>query len=421
MAGDRRPAERLLVSYFRGRRYAGSGDRSAISATLMGLLRCWGELLWRMREAASERLMLAAYIHFVDGVTLEGLTERFDGSTYGPQPLSESEIAGLRAAYRSGEMPDWARGNYPAWLDPRLEQAFGADKAQEVAALNRQAPVDLRVNTLKTRQEKVLARFSADAIAALAGPYSPCCVRLQGRRRIENHPLMKNGHVEIQDEGSQLLAQICDVKPGWQVVDYCAGAGGKSLALAAMMAGKGQVYAFDNDGRRLARLKPRQKRAGAHNIQPHVLAAEEDGLISSLGGNCQRVLVDAPCSGSGTWRRHPGAAWRLSADALSDYQATQARILDAAAPLVAPGGRLIYATCSIFTGENEEQVDEFLARHGDFALVPIRGIWQQLIGAPPAGVDDVMKLTPYRHGTDGYFAAVLERCAPALDSPRSEP
>ena len=238
---------------------------------------------------------------------------------------------------------------------------------------------------------------------------------------MENHRLVTKGHVEVQDEGSQLLAHLCDVRPGWQVVDYCAGAGGKTLALAAAMAGKGQLYAFDVDGKRLERLKPRQKRAGAHNVQPHLLAGSEDKLVAALTGSCQRVFVDAPCSGTGAWRRQPGAAWRLSEAKLATYRKMQRKILDSASMLVAPGGRLIYATCSVLPAENEVQADAFLSGHEEFSLLPIREVWRETIGEPPPDVGDMLTLTPHRHGTDGFFAAVFERASTALDSPHSEP
>jgi 16S rRNA (cytosine967-C5)-methyltransferase len=421
MRADLRPPELQLSNYFRTRRYAGSGDRAAISEMVFGVLRRWGELIWRLHGPAGERLMLAAYLRHVEGLNFDDVAARFDGSPYGPKALAEDEIGGLRSALDSGDPPAWARGNYPAWLDPLLDQAFGADKSAEMAALNERAPFDLRVNTLKSDRDKVLAKLAKEDIAATAGALSPLCVRLAKRRRMENHALVKNGHVEVQDEGSQVLALLCGARPGWQVVDYCAGAGGKTLALAAAMAGKGQLYAFDIDGKRLARLKPRQKRAGAHNVQPHILSGAVDKLAASLRGACQRVLVDAPCSGSGAWRRQPGAGWRLSEKKLAKYQDMQQKILHSAAALVAPGGRLIYTTCSVLKGENEEQVAAFLARHDDFILLPYSGVWEEALGTAPPGGGEMLNLTPLKNGTDGFFGAVLQRAATTLDSSHCDP
>lgn len=421
MQTDLRPVERQLSEYFRARRYAGSGDRSAISEMLFGVLRRWGELLWRLREPAGERVMLAAYLRHVESLDAEAVSARFDGSPYGPEPLTDEELDSLGAALAGDELPDWARGNYPAWLEPLLDEAFGAEKSVQMAALNEQAPFDLRVNTLKTNRDKVLAKLAKEDIEASPGELSPLCIRLAKRRRLENHPLVKNGHVEVQDEGSQLLALLCGAKPGWQVVDYCAGAGGKTLALAAAMEGKGQLYAFDINGKRLGRLKPRQKRAGAHNVQPHILAGAADKLVAGLQAGCQRVLVDAPCSGSGAWRRQPGASWRLSEKDLARYQDMQQKILDSAAALVAPGGRLIYTTCSVLKGENEDQVTAFLARHDEFQLLPIRDVWEEALATAPPELGEMLHLTPLKHGTDGFFGAVLERSATTLDSAQPDP
>lgn len=412
------PVDRAIAGYFRGRRYAGSKDRASVSGLVYGVLRRRAELEWRLGQAGADcsegagrarRLVLA---QIVTGPADERLEpdEVFNGEGHAPAPLDEEEkraVAALAGAHGS-EPPPWAAGNFPQWLEPDLAQAFGADLVPEMAALNGRAPLDLRVNTVRTDRRRVLERLAGDRIDAAPCPYSPTGVRLAERPRITGHALYRDGHVEVQDEGSQLVALLADARPGAQVIDLCAGAGGKALAMAARMANRGQVFACDSDNRRLARLTPRRARASARNIQTHRLTGAADPWLAAQAGRADRVLVDAPCSGSGAWRRNPDAKWRLTPEALADLIDTQRRLLRAGACLVKPGGRLIFATCSVLRRENEDHLDAFLAAHDNFSLVPVARVWAESVGGVCPTEADVLTLTPHRTGTDGFFVAIFE-------------
>ncbi|MEC9368658.1 MAG: RsmB/NOP family class I SAM-dependent RNA methyltransferase, partial [Pseudomonadota bacterium] len=313
------------------------------------------------------------------------------------------------------DAPAHLRGDYPEWLTPSLEQAFGPRAAQEGAALAERAPVDLRANLIKAGRDKILKGLSK--FAATPTPLSPLGVRIQppakdGRSpHLEADPAHGKGWFEIQDEGSQLAALLAGARPGMQVADLCAGSGGKTLALASAMENKGQIYAYDSDPQRLRPIFERLKRAGIRNAQ--VLRAGETEGLAALEGRMDLVVVDAPCTGSGVWRRRPDAKWRLKPAMLEQRQQEQRDVLDLAAPLLKPGGRLAYVTCSILPEENAGQVAAFLARHADFKLLPYADAWREALGTePPASADggtDSLLLTPASHGTDGFFVAVMER------------
>jgi len=301
------------------------------------------------------------------------------------------------------------RCDLPDWLYDRLAAQFSADEVLRLAqALNQPAPLDLRVNTLKTNREAVLARLAADDIAAMPGPLSPLAVRLREKPALAKYPLFVDGSFEVQDEGSQLLGFLLEPKRGEMVVDICAGAGGKTLLLGALMKNTGRLYAFDISDKRLANLKPRLARSGLSNVHPARIEHERDAKIKRLAGKVDRVLVDAPCSGLGTLRRNPDLKWRQSADSVAELAAKQAAILDAAAKLVRPGGRVVYATCSLLTAENDAVVAAFLAAHPDFTLTPASGV---LAGHGVAVDGDFLRLLPHRHNTDGFFAAILDKKA----------
>ncbi|MDP6953644.1 MAG: RsmB/NOP family class I SAM-dependent RNA methyltransferase, partial [Alphaproteobacteria bacterium] len=255
-------------------------------------------------------------------------------------------------------------------------------------------------------RDAILAQLTSLGIAAEATPLSPHGIRVQGRPRIDSLPAWRDGAIEIQDEGAQLVALLCDAARAHCIVDYCAGAGGKTLALAAL-APEARLIACDSDAKRLGRLAPRLARAGITGVESHVIGVD-DPLDEGLA---ERVLVDVPCSGTGAWRRNPDDRHRLTADALAAYTACQDEILSSAAPLVAPGGRLIYATCSLLPRENEDRVDAFLAAHDDFKRLDVRDVWRQGLAAPPPEEGPDLLLTPHRHGTDGFYVAVLERTA----------
>ncbi|MBK7022211.1 MAG: RsmB/NOP family class I SAM-dependent RNA methyltransferase [Sulfuritalea sp.] len=296
----------------------------------------------------------------------------------------------------------------PDWLVERLAPRMPAEELLALArALNTPAPLDLRVNSIKADREGVIARLAADGIAAAPTPYSPLGLRLKAKPYLAKNPAYLDGSIEVQDEGSQLLGFLLQPKRGEMVVDFCAGAGGKTLVLGAMMRSTGRLYAFDVSDKRLAKLKPRAARAGLSNVHPACLCGENDTRVKRLHGKADRVLVDAPCSGLGTLRRNPDLKWRQSPQSVAELTAKQAAILAAASRLLRPGGRLVYATCSILAEENEDIVDAFLAAHADFHRLPAQEVLAAQGIAIDCGAD--MRLSPQKHGTDGFYAAVLER------------
>ena len=406
-------ADRAVAGYLRGRRYIGGGDRRAILEQVYGVLRGQARLDWWILRAGGEvgpRTRLLAWLALTQGETLESLAQDFLGQRHGPQPLNESEKNLLR--YLDGkdlsdgsqsesvafELPEWAVGELRAGLGDRFEQ--------EAAALREPAAVDLRVNTLKSDRETARRALAAEGVEAAPTLLSPLGLRLETRKPIAATKVFSEGMVEVQDEGSQLVVQLVEAAPGLRVVDFCAGAGGKTLALAADMENKGQLLALDVSEGRLRRAKARFRRSGAHNIETRTLRNERDPWLKRRKQAFDRVLVDAPCSGSGTWRRNPDAKWRLRSADLETLADLQGRILESAARLVKPGGRLVYATCSLFALENEKRVEAFLEAHPDFSLLPASEVLPRV--AEGRG-DSWLKLLPGRDGTDGFFAAVLRR------------
>jgi 16S rRNA (cytosine967-C5)-methyltransferase len=338
----------------------------------------------------------------------------------------QGNAAFLRAALVDGEaqwlekvesvdraaLPERLRHNLPEWLAERLKTEVADDFWPLVESLNSNAPLDLRVNTFKAKREQVLTEFAAAGIEVTPTPYSPWGLRAQGKPALHKLDVFMRGDVEVQDEGSQLLALLIDAKRGEMVVDFCAGAGGKTLALGASMRNTGRLYAFDTSGHRLAALKPRLARSGLSNVHPVQIAHERDDRIKRLAGKIDRVLVDAPCSGLGTLRRNPDMKWRQSPEAVDELRVKQTAILNSAARLTKPGGRLVYATCSLLRAENEDIADAFCAEHArDFKRIPAE---QVLADARVAQSDSLvqgpnLRLWPHRHGTDGFFASVWQR------------
>jgi 16S rRNA (cytosine967-C5)-methyltransferase len=307
-------------------------------------------------------------------------------------------------------LPLRIRLNLPDWIVSALSAHFESEElAQLAAALNYSAPLDLRVNPLKANRDQVLAALREAGVDAGATPFAPFGVRVAGKPALTKLKVFEDGWVEVQDEGSQLLCSLVAPRRGEMIVDFCAGAGGKTLALGAAMRSTGRLYAFDVSERRLAKLKPRLARSGLSNVHPVQIDSEHDVKIKRLAGKIDRVLVDAPCSGLGTLRRNPDLKWRQSADAVVELAPKQASILASAARLVKPGGRLVYATCSLLEAENEAVVAQFLGDHPDFVLVPAgKVLAEQRIEVE---MGDYLSLWPHRHATDGFFAAVLERRA----------
>lgn len=360
-------ADRIIADWFRSRRFAGSGDRRAVRDLIYRAVRACGEVPASGRAAmlrvAGEDAALAAL---------------FDGSRHGPAPILPDE-------------PAAAGGVAPAWLEAALAQSGIA--GPEVAALLDRAPLDIRVNTLKTSREAIALPVAAEPLS------SPEGLRLPHGTPVEQWDAYKHGLIEVQDAGSQLACLAVAAQPGETVVDICAGAGGKTLALAAAMAGKGRLIACDSDRTRLSRLAPRAERAGAAFIETRLLdTGRETANLADLAGKCDAVLVDAPCSGAGTWRRNPEARWRLTPTELDRLGSLQARLIEVAAGLVKPGGRLVFVTCSLLDAEGADQARAFLSRHPDWSVdTPDLGA-----GTPRAGG---LRLSPARDGTDGFFIA----------------
>ena len=324
--------------------------------------------------------------------------------------LSEDEYDWLQRVMQidRSNLPALLRANLPDWLFDKLVSRDGEALTLELAqAMNRPAPLDLRVNVIKANREEVVAELAQAPILCETMPYAPLGIRVLKKPALQNLPLFKNGAIEVQDEGSQLLSQIVGARRGEMVVDFCAGAGGKTLSLGAIMRNTGRLYAFDVSEKRLSRLKPRLARSGLSNVHPVVIAHENDAKVKRLAGKIDRVLVDAPCSGLGTLRRNPDVKWRQTPQAIAELNEKQLSILNGAARLVKPGGRLVYATCSILDEENEAIVQQFLAAREDFVLVPMKNVLaeQKIV----LEMDTYLKLLPHQHQTDGFFAAVLER------------
>ena len=409
------PADRVANAFFRARRFIGSGDRRAIADRHWAILRAEAKLAWRLERVGAPvtpRLLMLAQL-LAEGLGADAAAGLFSGALHGPAPLAERERRALAAlaALPAGDeaLPAAVRYGVPPWLLPHLAARFGASLPAEMAALDRPAPTDLRANLLKTTREEARAALAAEGIDAAPTPFSPWGLRVAGRRPVTGTAAFREGRVEIQDEGSQLIALLVDARPGMRVVDFCAGAAGKTLALAAAMGNRGRLVAADVSAARLDAAVKRLRRGGVANAERRLLAPCDKWAKRAAGG-FDRVLVDAPCTGTGTWRRNPDARTRLRPEDLAELTAKQEGILDRASRLVKPGGLLVYATCSVLPEENERQVERFSARNQDFAIVPLTEAWQHVrADAPPPCAGPFLSLTPARHGTDGFFAAVLRR------------
>ena len=395
------PADAVVSRYFRENRQLGHADRAFVAETVFAVLRRGRSLEARCAGQISDRRLLLAALAVTRGWSQRELAPVLKAS--------EEEWLAAAKSMPETDFPPAVRCDLPDWLYSRLEAQFGADEVLALAqTINQPAPLDLRVNTLKATREAVLERLAADGIAAAPGPLSPLAVRLREKPALAKHPLFLEGAFEVQDEGSQLLGFLLEPKRGEMVVDFCAGAGGKTLLLGALMKNSGRLYAYDVSDKRLANLKPRLALSGLSNVHPVRIEHERDQKIKRLAGKADRVLVDAPCSGLGTLRRNPDLKWRQSEESVAELATKQAAILAAAAKLVRPGGRVVYATCSLLAAENEAIVAAFLAAHPDFTLVPASGV----LARQGISVDgEMLRLLPHRHNTDGFFAAVLERQA----------
>ncbi|MBE0614001.1 MAG: RsmB/NOP family class I SAM-dependent RNA methyltransferase [Burkholderiales bacterium] len=392
------PADAVLSRYLRAHPVLGQQDRAFVAETVFAVLRRLRLLETLCAGRDPRRLVLAALTR------LRGLSLRELDAVIRPQ--EHDWLAELKAAKENDSLA--VRCDFPDWLLARLQRQYGAEELLALAlSLQNSAPLDLRVNLQKAEREAVLVRLAADGFGAQATSYSPVGVRLEGKPQINRHPLFLEGAIEIQDEGSQLLCQLLAPRRGEMVADFCAGAGGKTLALGAQMRSSGRLYAFDISEKRLAGLKPRLGRSGLSNVHPQWIASENDARLKRLAGKLDRVLVDAPCTGIGTLRRNPDLKWRQDEGALAGFRAKQDVILAAAARLVKPGGMLLYATCSLLDEENAEVVQSFLAAHAQFELRPANAaLAQQRI---ELDTGEYLRLAPHLHETDGFFAALLAK------------
>ena len=412
VAGRKRPAAEALKDWGLAHRFAGSGDRAAIGNLVFDALRGRASSAEAMGDDSPRALVLRTLVSTWKE-TPEAVAALANGSGFAPAPLSAAELAGLSRELPAGA-PAHIRGDYPEWLGPLFERAFGARAAEEGAALAMRAPVDLRANSLKTTRDKVL--HALRRFEPTPTPHSPLGVRIapgSGPSRsthVEAEPGHGKGWYEVQDEGSQAATLLSGARPKEQILDLCAGAGGKTLGLAAAMENTGQLYAYDSDRMRLRPIFERLKRAGVRNVQ--VLPAGDTNALAALEGKMDRVVIDAPCTGSGVWRRRPDAKWRLAQQMLEARLADQRAVLNQGAALVKPGGRLVYVTCSVLPPENRDQVDAFIARFPGFRIVPWRPLWEEILhSAPPPSADgsaETLLMTPLSFGTDGFYVAVLE-------------
>jgi len=394
-----RPADSVLHEFFRPRRALGSHDRAFVADSVYGVLRR-KRTVDHLAPDGAPRRMLLAYMARIAGVSVRELAST-------TKPEDQSWLAQVKAEPLEG-LPLAVRAELPDWVMERLGRHLSETEILALACgLNAPAPLDLRVNTIRAERDDVLRALASDGIEAGPTPYSPVGVRVKGRPAINKHPLFTEGTIEVQDEGSQLLCHLVAPRRRDLVVDFCAGAGGKSLMLGAMMRSQGRLYAFDVSAARLDRLRPRLKRSGLSNLYPHPIRNENDLRVKRLAGKIDRVLVDAPCSGLGTLRRNPDLKWRQSPRSVEEMKAKQAAILRSAANLLKPGGRLVYATCSLLAEENEDIITAFLAERGDFRQLDCAEILRN--ARIPLDTNLFLRLFPHVHHTDGFFAAAMVR------------
>ena len=408
-----RAASIVLSDWARANRFAGSADRAAIGNLVYDALRKKQSLAYAMGDERPRALTLAVLARQWE-LPLSEIEALCSGVGFAPAPLTDDERQGLLRTDLT-DAPPWVQGDYPEWLHPSFSEVFGADAVLEGAALSERAPVDLRVNTLKSTPEKVLKAL--DRHRPEFTPYSPIGVRLPARKGAARSPNVEadaghaRGWFEIQDEGSQLTALLAGAAPRLQIADICAGSGGKTLALSAVMQNTGQIYAYDADPTRFRPIFDRLKRAGARNVQ--TLPAGREAALAALKDRLDLVLIDAPCTGTGVWRRRPDAKWRLTSAQLAERQSAQRQLLGTAASLLKAGGRLAYITCSVLPEENSVQIQDFLQHNSEFSPVDLiseapRTLFEKLASQPAKARHGIL-LTPHTFGTDGFFISVLRK------------
>jgi 16S rRNA (cytosine967-C5)-methyltransferase len=413
----RRPAADVLKDWGLSHRFAGSSDRAAIAGLVYDALRRKSSSAWLMGEA-SPRAALIGMLRRERGLDSAAIEALFSGARFAPATLTQAEQAAL-VSRSLVDAPAAVRGEYPDWLEPHLARVFGEDRAAEGEALASRAPLDLRVNTLVAEREELLPKLAHLHVEPTRWSPIGLRIRLAADARnpaIHAEPAFRKGFIEIQDEGSQLAALLAGAKPGEQVIDLAAGAGGKTLALSAAMENRGQIYATDIDKRQLAPIHERIARADARNIQVRTPRGEAD-VVADLAGRADLVLIDAPCTGTGTWRRNPDAKWRIRPGALDERMKEQAAVLDRAATLTKPKGRIAYITCSVLDVENGDQVRAFVGRNPDFSVekpaevARALGERAHLFSRAALISDEGLLMTPRRTDTDGFFVSLIRRSA----------
>lgn len=405
---SKKPLDQISHGYFKTRRYIGSKDRQAISAYVYGVMRHRASCDWWALERGlsplltgpveAARIRLLAYLWIFEKVKRETFGILFSGEQYAPQRLSDKECSIFADLPKLETQSPWVEGEFPEWLYPFLKRRFGDSLKEEMRAFLKQAPLDLRVNTLKATREEAQQNLERTGLTVTLTPFSPWGLRCEGRENITQTKAFQDGLVEVQDEGSQLIVNLMEVSSGQSVLDLCAGAGGKTLALAALLENKGRVVATDTAEWRLKRTKERLKRAGAFNAEMRVLSGFHDKWLKRQKERFDRILIDAPCSGSGTWRRNPDQKWNITEQDIRELSTIQRELLETAAPLVKRGGYIVYATCSLLWEENQDVATAFLENNPNFTLVPCG-----LEG------DSFLSLSPLQNGTDGFFAAKFQR------------
>jgi 16S rRNA (cytosine967-C5)-methyltransferase len=406
----KRPADALVGDYFKARRYAGSKDRRSITEIVYTILRKKAKLHWLAEQVQIDPTP-RSYALIDCALRDDDLETIFVDDQYSPAPLqaNESDGVALLKEIDINTAPQSVRLEFPEWLQDDLTSSLGDDFEVVLNALNEEAPLDLRINSLHPNAKDAAALLLEDNLETEAGPYSPVCLRSQKKVKLSGLKSYQDGLVDIQDEGSQLIALLTQAKGCDLVMDFCAGGGGKTLALAAEMENQGMLYALDISSTRLYKMKKRLERAGASNVHLHPIKVENDPWLKGFECRVDRMLIDAPCSGIGAWRRNPESRWKMTPELLADLLGRQKRILQSSAHLVKQGGRLIYATCSLLKRENEDQIAEFLKENDNYSIVPITAVWAERFDTPCPFEGDFMTMRPDLHKSDGFFCAILER------------
>jgi len=412
------PADALISSYFRTRRYAGSKDRRSVIERVYSVLRQREALVWMLESVEAtvdaRNLMIASFVY------TDAPLDLFAGSeTHGPAVLTDedSNMVARLSTLDLSTMPAYAKANLPAWAVPHFEARFGDKSAEEATAFNERASLDIRANNLRTTRTLIMPGLKEDKLELVNGRFAPTCMRSVNYVSLQNVPAYMDGYIEIQDEAAQIASLLVEAKPGQKVFDLCAGGGGKTLAMASVMRNQSELVATDTHARRLKDLTARADRSGVKNLTVHQLplkGAERREWLEGYERTMDRVVLDVPCSGSGTWRRNPDQRWRLNDERLAELQSTQLGLLREGQELVKVGGRLVYMTCSLLAAENEEAIASFLAENTKFKALSWSKVWATV--APDSDVpvsaaldDNYLQLTPAAHGTDGFFVAILER------------